>query len=98
MKRDQAESAAKLIQSVLPTPASVKVFSHGDKTPAGYFLSIVKGGEQSVVHNVEGVADYIKKSVGGAREDGTPKPVTTGAAPPASHASNGNTGNGARQP
>lgn len=96
MKRDQAESATKLIQSVLPTQASVKVFSHGDKTPAGYFISIVAGGEQRVVHNVEGVADYIKKAVGGARDGGTPKPVTTGAATPASHASNGDTGNGAR--
>jgi len=96
MKRDQADASAKLLQSVLPAQASVKVFSHGDKTPAGYFLSIVKGGEQSVVHNVEGVADYIKKAVGGARDGGTPKPDTTGAATPASHASNGNTGNGAR--
>jgi len=98
MKRDQAESATKLIQSVLPTQASVKVFSHGDKTPAGYFISIVAGGEQRVVHNVGGVADYLKTAIGGARDGGTPKPVTTGAAPPASHASNGAAGNGARQP
>lgn len=97
MKRDQAEAAAKLIQSVLPTQARVKVFNHGSSTPAGYFLSIVKGGEQSVVHNVEGVADYIKRVVNGGRDSGTTAPVTTGATTPASHASNGTTGNGARQ-
>lgn len=96
MKRDQAEAGAKLIQSVVPTQARVKVFNHGSSTPAGYFLSIAKGGEQSVVHNVEGVADYIKKVVNGGRDGAATAPVTTGTTTPASHPSNGSNGNGAR--
>ncbi len=60
MKRDQADASAKLLQLVLPTQASVKVFSHGDRAPMGYFISIAKGSEQRILHNVEAVADYLK--------------------------------------
>lgn len=63
MEKRQAQTAADFLTTVLPARTDVRVFTHGERTPGGYFISVLEGQAQRILHTPESVADFLSAHV-----------------------------------